>query len=49
MKQENELGELAMAVIRDYPLYASTSGVTYEEAVAIAKVLQPNLISIEKE
>lgn len=48
-KQENELGELAMAIISDYPLYASTSGITFDEAIAIASIIQPNLISIDKE
>lgn len=33
------VGELAMQYIGDYPLYASTSGITYDEAIAIAKVL----------
>ena len=43
MKQENKLGELAMEIISDYPLYASTCGITYEEAIEIAKVLEPDL------
>lgn len=34
-----ELGKKAMEYISDYPLYASTSGITYEEAIAIANVL----------
>ena len=34
-------GEDAMSVISDYPLYASTSGITYEEAMAIAKIIDP--------
>lgn len=36
-----ELGDKAMQYISDYPLYASTSGISYEEAIAIAKVLNP--------
>lgn len=36
---KNELGEIAMELISDHPLYASTSGISYEEAIAIAKVL----------
>lgn len=35
----NELGEIAMGLIADYPLYASTSGITYEEAIGVAKVI----------
>lgn len=34
-----EKGEKAMEFIGDYPLYAKTSGITYEEAIAIANVL----------
>lgn len=37
-----ELGKKAMKYISDYPLYASTSGITYEEAIAIASVLSKN-------
>lgn len=36
---KNELGEIAMELIADHPLYASTSGITYEEAIAVAKVI----------
>lgn len=32
-------GELAMRIISSDPLYASTSGITYEEAIAIAEIL----------
>lgn len=32
-------GERAMAYIADYPLYASTCGITYDEAVRVAKAL----------
>lgn len=35
----NELGEIAMELIADHPLYASTSGITYPEAIAVAKVI----------
>lgn len=35
----NELGEIAMELIADHPLYASTSGITYEEAIGVAKVI----------
>ena len=39
--EKMELGEQAMQIISDYPLYASTSGITYEEAIKIAKVFLP--------
>lgn len=42
MKEVNTMGVLAMELIADYPLYAKTSGITYDEAIAIAKVLYPN-------
>lgn len=35
----NELGEIAMELIADHPLYASTSGITYEEAIGVARVI----------
>lgn len=37
-----EQGELAMQIIADDPLYASTCGISYEEAIAVAKVFVPN-------
>lgn len=36
---KNELGEIAMELISDHPLYAHTSGIGYEEAIAIAKII----------
>jgi hypothetical protein len=48
-EQKEVIGNLAMEVIADYPLYASTSGITFDEAIAIASIIQPNLISINKE
>ena len=36
---KNELGEIAMELIADHPLYASTSGITYKEAIAVARVI----------
>ncbi len=39
---KNERGEMAMQIIGDYPLYASTSGITYEEAIAVAMVFVPD-------
>jgi deoxyhypusine synthase len=38
-----KIGEYAMEIIMDYPLYASTSGITYEEAIQIAKIFEPDL------
>lgn len=38
-KVSQEVGDKAMKLISDYPLYASTSGITYDEAVAVAKAL----------
>jgi hypothetical protein len=35
------LGNLAMQLIADYPLYAHTSGITYEEAILIASIFYP--------
>lgn len=44
MKTEQEqLGELALELISEYPLYASTSNVSYEEAIEVAKVLYPDI------
>lgn len=34
-------GKMAMQIISDYPLYASTCGITYDQAIEIAKVLVP--------
>lgn len=41
-EHEKELGEKAMALIGDYPLYAKTSGITYFEAIKIALVIYPD-------
>lgn len=38
----NELGEIAMELISDYPLYAHTGGITYAEAIAVAKAIFGN-------
>ena len=40
--KSNADGELAMRLISDYPLYAHTDGITYEEAIKIALVLFPD-------
>lgn len=39
------VGQVALDAIGEYPLYASTSGVTYQEAIAVALVL--NLIELK--
>lgn len=39
----DELGKLAMELVAEYPLYGKTSGLTYDEAIAIAKVLYPDV------
>lgn len=38
MPNSNELGEIAMELIADYPLYASTSNISYDEAIAVAQI-----------
>ena len=38
MRNNNKLGEVAMELIADYPLYASTSNITYDEAIAVAEI-----------
>lgn len=42
------LGEQAMGIIRDYPLYASTSGITYDDAIEIAKIVDTNFYKLTK-
>ncbi|MDA3053241.1 hypothetical protein OFO01_07245 [Campylobacter sp. JMF_01 NE2] len=34
-----KIGEVAMDYIADYPLYASSSNISYDEAIAIAFIL----------
>lgn len=45
-------GERAMKYIADAPLYASTCGITYEEAVKVAKALnrdwEEELVEMER-
>jgi len=36
-------GRLACEIIADYPLYAKTSGITYGEAIELAKVFYPDM------
>lgn len=38
-KQLELLGQDAMEYLSEYPLYASTSNITYKEAILIAEVL----------
>ena len=40
MKNE-KLGKKAMEYIADHPLYASTCGITYEQAIGIAHAVSP--------
>lgn len=40
-KEQERLGEMALELISDYPLYASTSNIGYEEAIEVAKVFYP--------
>jgi hypothetical protein len=35
--------ELAFEIISGYPLYASTSGITGDEAIEIAKIIEPEI------
>lgn len=47
---KQEEGDIAMELIADHPLYASTSGITYDEAIAVARVLfGPNLVAVKAE
>lgn len=43
-----KLGQQAMDYIADYPLYASTSGITYSEAIAIANILDKNWLKSQE-
>lgn len=36
---KNELGDIAMELIADHPLYASTCGISYEDAIGVAQVI----------
>lgn len=40
--QEVKLGEMALEIISDYPLYANTSNITYAEAIKVAKIFYPD-------
>lgn len=37
----NALGEKALEYISDYPLYASSCNITYEQAIRVAYALNP--------
>lgn len=41
--QITDYGQLAMEIIADYPLYAKTSGITYQEAILLALVFEPDM------
>ncbi len=40
--EDQRLGQMALEMISDYPLYASTSNISYGEAIAVAKVFYGN-------
>ncbi len=42
LKATSELGEKAFEYIADHPLYASTCGITYDEAIKVAEALNKN-------
>lgn len=48
-KQCTRIGDRALELVRDYPLYASIGGITYEEAIAIALVLGVPISDLKKE
>lgn len=39
-KDKEELGNESMDLVGDYPLYGSTDGITYEEAILIAMLIR---------
>lgn len=42
MNEKERLGQMALDLVADYPLYASTSNISYDDAIAIAKILFGN-------
>lgn len=46
MNKTEKLGQMALYLVADYPLYATTSNISYDDAIAIAKILFGN--DIEK-
>ena len=48
-KQCTRIGDRALELVGDYPLYASTSGITYEEAIVIALALGVPISDLKKE
>lgn len=49
LPNKEELGEKALTLISDYPLYASMSNITYGEAIAIAMVLFGDFTKVEED
>jgi hypothetical protein len=39
---QEQVGTKAMEYIADYPLYASTCGITYKDAIKVARALNPH-------
>lgn len=47
---KEQKGEIAMEMIAGHPLYASTSGITYDEAIKVAKaIFGPDFVEVKKE
>lgn len=44
-RDKAQWGEIAMEKISDYPLYASTDGITYEQAILVAMVIFGDFIN----
>lgn len=42
MDGKEKVGQMALELVADYPLYASTSNISYDDAIAIAKILFGN-------
>lgn len=39
-EEKNRIGEKALDLIRDYPLYGATSNISYDEAILIAMIIE---------
>ena len=48
-KAKKTLGNKALTLISDYPLYASSSNITYEEAISVALILFGDINKAYKE
>ena len=48
-KEKEKYGRRAMEVLEDYPLYASTCGISYEEAIAMALICGEETLFMEEE